>query len=374
VDGMLVPTGDVDAIAAALLRLMNDRDLRVKMGAAALENARRYDPVLIAERYEKLFEEHLTDSGSRRRTLASSARKLRSGSRALFRVLPGLKIRSGSSANPIALVRVDDGNVIVQIPGDLLPRDMSRLVCRPRRIEGVRKAVKVPLTGSTATGWTASFPAESGPFAEGRWDLYAEDRRKGLHRLRAGLLDVRNLIGGGDSLPFVRNIPYPTADGFLAIGTWHRDEHAEAGQIWYGDETITVTGRLLGDDFGTTVPTLKLNRRGEYPDTLTVPGTTSGNGEFTFDVPLAQLAALRLLRYEDWDAAVSRGPDGPPVTIARLMDEVIERKRVYVYPSVLLTDAPSIDLYEESPKPELRIWPYFSIQGNLTLVVSDRPA
>ncbi|MEU1377015.1 glycosyltransferase family 4 protein [Streptomyces triculaminicus] len=55
VDGLLVPVGKVDAIAAGLLKLINDDDLRRRMGAKALENSARFDPAEVAGRYESLF-------------------------------------------------------------------------------------------------------------------------------------------------------------------------------------------------------------------------------------------------------------------------------------------------------------------------------
>ncbi|MEU7543118.1 glycosyltransferase [Streptomyces sparsogenes] len=57
VTGRLVPTGDKDALAAALLDLVEDAPARRAMGAAALEAARAYDPEPIALRYERLFED-----------------------------------------------------------------------------------------------------------------------------------------------------------------------------------------------------------------------------------------------------------------------------------------------------------------------------
>ncbi len=54
-DGLLVPVGKPDAVAAGLLKLINDDELRRRMGAAALESSARFDPGRVAERYETLF-------------------------------------------------------------------------------------------------------------------------------------------------------------------------------------------------------------------------------------------------------------------------------------------------------------------------------
>ncbi|MBZ6474680.1 glycosyltransferase family 4 protein [Streptomyces griseocarneus] len=68
VDGLLVPVGKVDAIAAGLLKLINDDDLRRRMGAKALENSARFDPGEVAGRYESLFAD-LTGRGGLRGSL-----------------------------------------------------------------------------------------------------------------------------------------------------------------------------------------------------------------------------------------------------------------------------------------------------------------
>ncbi|MFJ8822255.1 glycosyltransferase family 4 protein [Streptomyces sp. NPDC102467] len=55
VDGRLVEVGNVDAISAGLLELINDDALRRRMAEKALANSARFDPARIAERYEDLF-------------------------------------------------------------------------------------------------------------------------------------------------------------------------------------------------------------------------------------------------------------------------------------------------------------------------------
>jgi glycosyltransferase involved in cell wall biosynthesis len=57
VDGRLVPVGDVDAIADALLEFVGDEALRLRAGAAAIVSSQRYDPKQIAQRHERIFTE-----------------------------------------------------------------------------------------------------------------------------------------------------------------------------------------------------------------------------------------------------------------------------------------------------------------------------
>ncbi|TGA86614.1 glycosyltransferase family 4 protein, partial [Streptomyces palmae] len=55
-DGLLVPVGDADAIAAGLCKLIEDDELRLSMGAAARASAERYAPARIADHYQDLFD------------------------------------------------------------------------------------------------------------------------------------------------------------------------------------------------------------------------------------------------------------------------------------------------------------------------------
>ncbi|MEV0826152.1 glycosyltransferase family 4 protein [Nonomuraea rubra] len=57
VDGLLVPPRDVDALAAALNRVIADRDLRLRMGRAALRTSRAYGPEQVMPLWEDLFAE-----------------------------------------------------------------------------------------------------------------------------------------------------------------------------------------------------------------------------------------------------------------------------------------------------------------------------
>lgn len=59
VDGLLVPPRDIGALAAAMLRLIEDRKLRQRMGDAAAVAAQDYTPEAVMPLWEKLFAELL---------------------------------------------------------------------------------------------------------------------------------------------------------------------------------------------------------------------------------------------------------------------------------------------------------------------------
>ncbi|PRY01481.1 glycosyltransferase family 4 protein [Allonocardiopsis opalescens] len=59
-DGLLVPPGDVQGLAAGLLRLIDDPALRTRMGAAALAAAEDYRPAAVTARWEEFLAERLS--------------------------------------------------------------------------------------------------------------------------------------------------------------------------------------------------------------------------------------------------------------------------------------------------------------------------
>lgn len=54
-DGFLVPPGDEDALAERIIRLIRDRDLRIRMGASARERSEDYHPRIVMAQWDELF-------------------------------------------------------------------------------------------------------------------------------------------------------------------------------------------------------------------------------------------------------------------------------------------------------------------------------
>ncbi|WP_084516648.1 glycosyltransferase family 4 protein [Microtetraspora niveoalba] len=75
VDGLLVPPGDVPALADALARVIGDRALRERLGSAALAGAAPYTREAVTPQWEALFE----DLARRRRGAAGVSRAARPG-------------------------------------------------------------------------------------------------------------------------------------------------------------------------------------------------------------------------------------------------------------------------------------------------------
>jgi glycosyltransferase involved in cell wall biosynthesis len=61
VDGLLVPNGDVDALARAILDVVGDEDRRRRLGVAAVESAGRYNPEVVGGQWDDLFDRLLVE-------------------------------------------------------------------------------------------------------------------------------------------------------------------------------------------------------------------------------------------------------------------------------------------------------------------------
>ncbi|MFJ8010820.1 hypothetical protein [Streptomyces fagopyri] len=190
---------------------------------------------------------------------------------------------------------------------------------------------------------------------EGRWDVFLL-RDSHRQRLRPGLRDLRALLDSDRErpMPLAIRIPYVTKDGRLAIRAWLRSAHAEAGHFEVTDSSLTVSARLYGASLlpGAAV---RLRRRGS--DTLhAVEARTEADGRaFSFTVGFADLAAATGADGGVWDVFVQPAPNAPLVRVARLLDDVADRKEVFVYPSVPFESA------------ELR--PYYTVDNDLSVDV-----
>ncbi|HEY0092599.1 MAG TPA: glycosyltransferase family 4 protein [Flavobacterium sp.] len=54
-DSFLVPNGDIHALASKMLELINDAPLRLRMGAAAYENVKKFSPQIVMEQWDLLI-------------------------------------------------------------------------------------------------------------------------------------------------------------------------------------------------------------------------------------------------------------------------------------------------------------------------------
>ncbi|WP_320777354.1 hypothetical protein [Streptomyces sp. CRN 30] len=212
---------------------------------------------------------------------------------------------------------------------------------RPKKGQPERTLHFLPLeaAGETDDGrHTAVLPVGT-VLAEGRWDVYLTDGPDTARRRpRPGPRDLRALVDGAArdrTAPVAVRVPYATKDGYLAVRAWLRDAHAETGRVTVADGTLTVAARLHGASLTDDAAVL-LRPRGTGTERLLPLRAAADRRDFTFTADLAELAApagdtgtaTRI-----WDVFVR--PDGTSarVRVARLLDDVADRKDVHVLPA-----------------------------------------
>ncbi|MFE3120529.1 hypothetical protein [Streptomyces niveus] len=250
---------------------------------------------------------------------------------------------------PVAKPRADatveeDGRFVLRVrlplPDSARPRLLLQL--RPKKGQSEETGRVVALESAGPDEWRAVL--ETAPaLAEGRWDAYVlgapgEERTP----LLPGLRDLRTLVsGGGDgrSAPLAVRIPYATKDGRLAVRTWLRASHAEAGRIVFSGRSMTVRARLFGPRLGEGAAAL-LYRRGREAAVRQTPLRAEGDQAFTFTVDypdlLAEPGPNGAGAAAIWDVYVRPAAGAPRIRVARLLDDVADRKAVFVYPAATL--------------------------------------
>ena len=372
-DGFLVPVGDVDAIAQRMTELAVDSAMRWHIGRAALASSTRYDPDVVAQRYEDL----LLDLAQHSR--ARAPKSVRSRVVALRRtVTPVLRgnpvgraaknLRGGDSMRVVARCAAD-GRVVLDVHDPSIRKRATIVQLVARKSKQV--VILRPHTDPKTSEQTCDIPAAA--LAEDRWNVFLRfDDRRPQRVVYAGA-DTRPAVNTdlGASGPFSRVLPYETQDGFLALRAWHRRSHAECSHVQQRDDAIVIRGRAVWARAGIDLSTAYAERRSA--DRRRISGAilaAEHSGSFTVAFPVDELARVRLTRHDDWDLYLSAGSE--VARIARLGDDVVERKSVFEYPAVsaeLDTDALQV---EDLPSPVVTVKPYLTITGDLAMFVHER--
>lgn len=379
-DGLLVPLdGGVDAYAAALRQMIDDRDARQRMARRARTTAASYDPSLIAERYEALV--HELRSARPQPPAPPLLRRVRSG---LRRIMP----RTGA---PQAAVEetpapegprpvhahcrsTADGGITVRLrTGELPPGDLDFLV-RLRR-DPEKREVRLPLPLGDGTHTEATLDVAAHLLPEGRWDCYVAPRGTNKRtRLTAELVEQARLLTKGLSVGrhgVTALIPYTTADGFLALRTWLRPAHAEVTEVLIGEGSVTVTAALYGAAApGPDAVVVATSRQGDAHHFQAPVRTVGGPGlapagaahlEFTLRYEAA-LARRTDVEQDLWDLRLIGSPGATPVPLGRIAGDLADRKKTDVFPACVL---------DHPERGATRFRPFFNAANNLTLSARD---
>ncbi|MEU9364475.1 hypothetical protein AB0D71_06935 [Streptomyces avermitilis] len=232
---------------------------------------------------------------------------------------------------------------------------LAHLVLRRREDN---EEVRLPLTPSADGRLRAALPS-SVELPEGRWDAYAQTAGGEPQRLVPGVSDLRALVdrGPGTAGHVAVRIPYATKHGNLTVRSWLRAPHAEAGELRIGDGELRVSGRVYGAALAPGAYA-ELCRRGEPAPALTAE-VVPQQGEFRFTVDYGVMAE------GVWDLWLRpAGEDGPRVRIARLLDDIADKKPIFTYPKVTL----------ETKHGPVQAGPYYTADNELSVTVTSAPS
>ncbi|MFF4525513.1 glycosyltransferase family 4 protein [Streptomyces bluensis] len=356
-DGLLVPSGDPDALAAGLLKLIEDPDQMRRLGAAARSTVQRFAPSAIALQYEQLIGELLE---ARTPVTLKITRRARRALGALLprasRVIrtnetpgPGPKNATSSSTGelardakprplrPMSDCRVDtEGSVRISVRASGVSGEGLALVLRRRHNDD---ELKIPLEppSDTKDPRTVTLTRDRLSLPEGRWDLHIERSQDGIRRrLKAGLVEQRGLLSATPTAgePVTWSIPYTTKDGYLALRTFHRAAHGEVTALPAGDGSLTVEAFVHGVVLG---------------EGAALVGVSRGEGTEGFETPVAAvdgpLFRARLMSLPSpagpdkalWDLFLRPVQGAEPVRLGRLLGDIVDRKETDKYPAVTMT-------------------------------------
>ncbi|WP_399093064.1 hypothetical protein ACGH2B_23025 [Streptomyces sp. BBFR2] len=244
-------------------------------------------------------------------------------------------------------------------PPDVRTTWSAALVLRLRGADA--EEVRLPLGPNGEGGLRAVLPSTVA-LAEGRWQVYADlGDGHAPRRLLPGLNDLRSLVDRRPLAGIGRlgvRIPYTTKLGNLALRSWLRGPHAEAGDILVDRAGMTAEGRLYGALPGPGAHVEARSRRAGGP-TVTAPLTADG-ACFSFTLPYEGPAGHWRGGSEPWDLWLVPAEGAPPVRIGRLLDDVADKKQVFSYPAMPVPAAGA----------EVRVGPYYTLDNDLSLRVA----
>ncbi|MET7855992.1 glycosyltransferase [Streptomyces sp. NPDC005318] len=317
-NGILVPVGDEEAMAQAMRYLIEQPAEREKLSQGAYATAPLYSAERIAFRYDAFL-----------RDVAASVPKERTAA------VPPV-VASGVPAE--VLVR---GDGAIEIRAVLPPGTEPPALCvTPRKAETLVRLAALGTSVDETTGTLRSvyvIPAEPPVLAEGRYDIDLElpdGRRQPLavEGVHTGGLLIRRIPAEG---PAYWPVPYRTADGHLSIFVRHRVEHAEVHAVLVGQDGWLVRGALVVPP-GTDLSGLRLGampRKGSAASTVSGQVSVGHDGAFEAHLPFAGVVAASSGGHDDWDLWLEREPGQPRIRLARFFDDILERKRIDVYPT-----------------------------------------
>ncbi|WP_055563834.1 hypothetical protein [Streptomyces atriruber] len=245
-------------------------------------------------------------------------------------------------------------------PGEPGTEEVAHLLLRRRDADSAEDDVRLPLTPSGDGRLRAALPS-SVELAEGRWNAYAQVAGGEPRRLMPGVNDLRSLVDrapSGSRGHVAVRIPYATKQGNLSVRSWRRAPHAETGEVEITGTAMTVQGRVYGTAL-TGAAYVEAVRRDE-PDLALRGDVTAEGPAFSFALRYGPLAEHGAGPWDLWLRPA--GESGPRVRLARLLDDVPDKKAIFTYPVVPCATA---------EHGTLEAGPYYTLDNDLSVRIRE---
>ncbi|MBO8195075.1 hypothetical protein ITI46_25970 [Streptomyces oryzae] len=242
--------------------------------------------------------------------------------------------------------------------------DAGLLLRRRPGPSGETEEVRLPLTPvqEAEPGTLRAALPSTVRLTEGRWNVFLVLPGCPPRRLAPGVNDLRSLVDRvpHESLGWLGvRIPYATKHGNLSVRAWMRWPHAEAGALRVSDGGLTLHGRLYGAQVAETARLEAWPRRGDdAPVVMEAAAEGAGRREFDAVLPYPPLAGNRL-----WDLWLRPAEGAEAVRVARILDDVPDKKRIFTYPAQAVDPDPS------AGRPAVTAKPYYTLNNDLAIRV-----
>ncbi|MEV0113821.1 hypothetical protein AB0H77_11330 [Streptomyces sp. NPDC050844] len=236
----------------------------------------------------------------------------------------------------------------------------AHLLLRHREAASPDEDVWLPLSPGGDGRLRAALPS-SVELAEGRWNAYAQVEGGTPRRLAPGVNDLRSLVDrapSGARGHIAVRIPYATKQGNLSVRSWLRAPHAEIGEIEIAGAAVTVRGRVYGTAV-TGAAYAEASRRAE-PDRVESCELAADGPEFGFGLRCDRLAESGPGPWDLWLRPL--GESGPRIRLARLLDDVPDKKPIFTYPAARI---------ETAAHGPLEAGPYYTNDNDLSVRIRE---
>ncbi|MEU9954033.1 glycosyltransferase family 4 protein [Streptomyces sp. NBC_01336] len=305
-DGFIVPGGDTDAMAGAILELVEDDERRARMGEAAVRNAVRFHEPASCARFEAILHDAFV-----RRALPTTAT---------------------AQVDALGSVNIEVGTLPAEAHG-------AEIACRRVGRNPAEERFAITPGGSAVVPWHDGLP-------EGTWELSVctSDGNEVPLTVDGYGCDVRDLLNvqlprdtGGPALELL--LPHRGDMDRLRIRSVVREAHAEVDALAVDTGTIGVEAGAWGVTLGPGA-VLEAVHRKDKNRVLSFPAAALEGHRVTATVSCAALVAEHEGPEQIWDVWLRPASGADRVQVGKLSTDVLSPISVFTFPRPVIRILP----------------------------------